>query len=266
MIDGRLEDVQRYWDRQPCNIKHGEAKLGTPEYYRQVSEKRYLAEPHILNFADFGVWDKKNVLEVGCGIGTDASEFARNGANYTGVELSGESLSIAAKRFELEGLEGRLGIANAETLESDLRSLGFDNHFDLIYSFGVLHHTPDIAKALNEIKSLADPETEIRVMVYAENSLKNALIGIDQEQPEAQSGCPIANTYTRHEITELFHESGLAITELVQDHIFQWQLEDYKRGRFTKLPWFESMPKPVYDALASVAGWHLLIKAKLIEI
>lgn len=257
-----LSEVMEFWDRQPCNLKHGRAPVGTQTYFNEVSRKRYRAEPHIRDFADFPAWSGKKVLEIGCGIGTDGAEFARNGAHYTAVELSRESLEIAASRFEVEGLRGRFGQANVERLDSELSHLEYDDNYDLIYSFGVLHHTPNLDKALRGIRSVSGPQTEIRIMVYAANSLKSALIQKGLAQPEAQEGCPVANTYSKGELVELFRESGLQITEISQDHIFQWELEEYKKGRFVKLPWFEAMPKSIYESFASVAGWHLLIKAR----
>lgn len=257
-----LSDVMEFWDRQPCNLNHGKSPVGSEAYFNEVSRKRYRAEPHIRDFADFPAWSGKKVLEIGCGIGTDGAEFARNGAHYTAVELSRESLEIAVTRFKIEGLTGRFGQANAEELESDLNHLHFHDSYDLIYSFGVLHHTPNLDEALRGIRSACGPQTEIRIMVYAANSLKNALVQKGLAQPEAQGGCPVANTYSKEELGELFRAAGLQITEISQDHIFQWELDEYKKGKFVKLPWFQDMPKSMYESFASVAGWHLLIKAK----
>ena len=71
--------------------------MGTIEYFNEVEIKKFRAEPHILKFTEFPQWKNKKVLEVGCGLGTVGINFALNGANYTGVELSSESLEIAKK-------------------------------------------------------------------------------------------------------------------------------------------------------------------------
>lgn len=261
-----IDSVREFWDRQPCNIKHGRAEVGTLEYFQQVSQKRYRAEPHIRKFADFPRWNGKRVLEIGCGIGTDAAEFSRLGALYTGVELSQESLNLAKERFQVEGLAGSFGQANAETIDNDLSLLGLDGDYDLIYSFGVLHHTPDFGRALRAIGRVADPETEIRIMVYAKHSLKNRLIGEGTEQPEAQTGCPIANTYSSEELHDEFEKAGLLITSIRQDHIFQWDLEKYKAGEFVKRPWFEVMPPELLQTLSSLVGWHYLVEARAVGV
>lgn len=87
--------------------------MGTAKYFQQVSSKRFFVEPHIRSFAQFETWSGKRVLEVGCGIGTDAAEFARAGADYTGIELSKASLELAQQRFSVEALTGTFIEANA---------------------------------------------------------------------------------------------------------------------------------------------------------
>ena len=117
------------------------------------------------------------MLEIGCGIGTDAVNFAKAGANYTGLELSGESLALAKKRFEMFGLTGDFILGNAEELQKVI-----NKKFDLVYSFGVLHHTPNLKNALQSIRKICHNQTVFKFMVYARNSYKNAMIqsGIDQ--------------------------------------------------------------------------------------
>ena len=94
-----IDDVENYWDDRPCNVRHGSAPVGTKEYFDQVEKRKFFIEPHILSFSEFERWKNKKVLEIGCGIGTAAVNFARHGAKYTGVELSKTSLDIAKKRF-----------------------------------------------------------------------------------------------------------------------------------------------------------------------
>ena len=80
-----------FWNLQPCNIKHSNKKVGTKEYFDEVEKKKYFVEPHIPIFAEFPRWKNKKVLEVGCGIGTDAKNFCEAGADYTGMDLSQKS-------------------------------------------------------------------------------------------------------------------------------------------------------------------------------
>src|ERR1700761_8353772 len=98
-------DVQSFWDRRPCNIRHSQKPRDTREYYEEVAARKYKVEPHIPAFADYAAWKGRKVLEIGCGIGTDARQFAQAGALYTGIDLSAESLAVARKGFDLFGLD-----------------------------------------------------------------------------------------------------------------------------------------------------------------
>ena len=254
-----LQEVQDFWNARPCNLRHSSAPVGTKQYFDEVEERKYFVEPHIPAFADFPNWAGKRVLEIGCGMGTDATNFARNGAIYTGVELSSESLKLAKQRFEVFNLPGKFIEGNAEEIDQLLKG----ETFDLIYSFGVLHHTPSLDNALKGIRTLMHPESVFKMMVYAENSWKSAMIAAGLDQPEAQYGCPIANSYTNHEITEILHESGFSILAIEQDHIFPYIVEAYKQFNYLRAPWFQSMPQEVFQALEKKLGWHMLITSQL---
>src|SRR5205807_8312800 len=89
-----------YYSR-PCNIRHSPKPVGTREYFDEVEQRKHFVEPHIPGFAQFDRWAGKSVLEVGCGIGTAAVNFARHGAAYLGVELSEDSLNISRQRFSI---------------------------------------------------------------------------------------------------------------------------------------------------------------------
>src|SRR5450432_2785481 len=99
-----VDAVRAYWNARPCNIRHSPRPAGTREYFDEVEARKYFVEPHIPKFADFERWRGKKVLEIGCGIGTDTVNFARHGASVTAVDLSPESLKIAAQRVALFGL------------------------------------------------------------------------------------------------------------------------------------------------------------------
>lgn len=252
-----IQEVKEFWDKRPCNIRHSNKQIGTKEYFDEVENKKFFVEPHILSFTDFPKWRDKSVLEIGCGIGTAAVNFAKNGANYTAVELSSESMMLTKKRFDLYNLNGEFYCENAENLSSIFQN----KKFDLIYSFGVIHHSPNPRKIIEEIKNVMHSDSVLKIMIYAKNSWKNIMIEAGLDQPEAQYGCPIAYTYTRDEARELLN--GFEICSIEQDHIFPYQVEQYKLGKYVKNQWFETMPEKMFKILEKKLGWHLLITAKL---
>ena len=252
-----IEEVKKFWNDRPCNIKHSSKELGTIEYFNEVEIKKFRAEPHILKFTEFPQWKNKKVLEVGCGLGTVGINFTLNSADYTGVELSKESLEIAKKRFEVYNQSGKFYLGNAEELSSFVPI----ETYDLIYSFGVIHHSPHPEKIISEIKKYMNENSVLKIMLYAKDSWKNYMIDAGLDQPEAQYGCPIANTYTKQDVVELLN--GYEVLSIEQDHIFPYQVEPYKKGKYIKQPWFDAMPIGMFETLEKNLGWHLLITAKL---
>lgn len=156
--------VRAFWNEHPCGSKFAREEIGTAQFFRAIEEHRYATEWHIPEMVDFPRWRGAAVLEVGCGMGTDGVQFARAGARYTGIDLTPRSIEIVRGRFALENLPGNLQVADAENLPFE------DNYFDLAYSHGVLHHTPDTARAINELHRVLKPGGRALVMLYHKNS------------------------------------------------------------------------------------------------
>ena len=173
--------------------------------------------------------------------------------------MSIESLNLAKKRFDVYNERGSFYLGNSEELSSFVPI----ETYDLIYSFGVIHHSPHPEKIISEIKNYMDTNSVLKIMLYASESWKNYMIEAGLDQPEAQYGCPIANTYTKEEVKTLL--DGFEVISIEQDHIFPYQIKPYKEGRFEKEPWFESMSDQMFNTLKKNLGWHLLITAKLKE-
>lgn len=158
------ERVRAFWQANPCGVKFADAEPGTRLFYERVEQHRYLTEWHIPEAADFQGARGMKVLEIGCGLGTDGAQFARAGADYTGVDLTEAAIELAERRFELFDLKGRFETADAENLQFA------DASFDIVYSHGVLHHTPDTERAVREIHRVLRPGGRAVVMLYHRDS------------------------------------------------------------------------------------------------
>ena len=249
-----IEAVERYWNARPCNVRHSQKPLGSREYFDEVEQRKHFVESHIPKFTQFERWEGKRVLEVGCGIGTAAVNFARFGADYTGIELSQASLDLTRQRFEVYGLNGRFILCDAERLSEHVET----EYFDLIYSFGVIHHSPNQRAVVEQIRKVIRKNGEFRCMLYAKNSWKDIMIEAGLDQPEAQRGCPIATTYTVEMVRDLFR--GLfEISSLHQAHIFPYVVEKYVNYEYELQPWFKAMPPEIFAALERRLGWHMLM-------
>lgn len=258
-----IADVKNYWNNRPCNIKHSDKEIGTKEYFDEVEKRKYFVEPHIPKFAEFEKWKGKKVLEIGCGIGTDAINFVRAGAIYTGIELSKESLEITKSRFKVfnYNYENNKIIKLLEMNAENLDNYFDENVFDLVYSFGVIHHSVCPNTIFKQIYRVLKPDGEMRIMLYATDSWKSKMIEIGLDQPEAQYGCPIAKTYTKEDIRMILLDNFKEIT-IAQDHIFPYKVEKYKNYEYEFEDWFEYMPRSMFRKLEKEMGWHLLITAK----
>jgi SAM-dependent methyltransferase len=156
--------VRSFWEEEPCGSSHAEAAEGTPDFFAEVERSRAELEPFIAKYADFEGATGSRTLEIGVGLGTDLVRFARAGARVTGVDLTEHSVRLVRRRLELDGLKGDVQVADAETLP-------FKNGaFDKVYSWGVLHHTPDSERAISEALRVLRPGGEACIMLYARRS------------------------------------------------------------------------------------------------
>ncbi len=264
-----LSEVRAFWDRRPCNIRHSPGRVGTREYYDEVEARKYFVEPHIPGFAQFEHWRGKKVLEIGCGIGTDAVNFARHGSDLTAVELSERSLEVSQRRLEVYGLTARLYCGNAEQLSTFVPV----EPYDLVYSFGVVHHTPHPERVLQEIQKYCKPETEIRLMVYSRWSWKTFWIILNygagafwraseliKRYSEAQTGCPVTWSYSSHDVRRLMKD--YRILEIRKDHIFPYRVQKYVKYEYEKEWYFRWMSDGLFRWLERRLGWHTLVTAR----
>ncbi len=254
-----IDQVCRYWDARPCNVRHGQAAVGTLEWSQQVTARKYLVEPHIPGFAQFARWRGKRVLEVGCGIGTDTLEFLRAGANVHAVDASMKSIRLAWQRCFAEKVGLYLDREDDVVFHPyDAEEFLPPGPFDLAYSFGVLHHTPRPDRVLKNIYDRLAPGGELRVMLYARHSLKFWF----GEQPEAQPDCPVVKLYTAWSARKLLQAAGFEVLGVRKTHLFPWRVKDYVTHRYVRRWPYRLMPPWLFHGLEQLAGHHLLVVAR----
>lgn len=160
------ESVKNYWNTAACGTEFIQQQKYTKEYFQAIEDFRYRIEPEIFAFAQFTRFSGKKILEVGTGAGTDFLQWVRAGTHAYGIDLTQESVDHVKQRLALYQLQA------AEIVVADAEHLPFnDNNFDLVYSWGVIHHSHDIAKCLSEIVRVTKPGGTIKIMIYNRYSL-----------------------------------------------------------------------------------------------
>lgn len=151
-----IQDVRAFWN----GSMNGTAGDDAPEHYAALDAQRYALQPEISRYAQFSRWRQKRVLEVGFGTGADLMRFARVGAEIVGIDLALTGAQVAQKRIEHEGSSARVLVANAEHLPFA------DGSFDLVYSWGAIHHSPDTPGAVSEIHRVLKPGGQMTIMIH----------------------------------------------------------------------------------------------------
>lgn len=283
------ERVRAFWQAHPCGTKFSDAEIGTPEFFERIEAHRYEKEWHIPTAADFTNTRGVRVLEIGCGMGTDGAQFAKAGANYTGIDLTDAAVELARKRFQVSDLKGEFRVADAERLDFP------DESFDLVYSHGVLHHTPDIEAAVCEVHRVLKPGGRAIVMLYHRGSY-NYRVGIRVLRRagagllKSESGIKLINLLTGEPIDSLREHAQLAkngnssaddflsqstdgagnplarvYSRREAEHVFRDFSKVELRAYFLNkrfIPLIGNLlPRSIESLLASRWGWHLWIYA-----
>jgi len=285
------ERAREFWQQHPCGTKFSDAEMGSREFFERVEAHRYEKEWHIRSAANFAGTRGLKVLEIGCGMGTDGAQFARAGADYTGIDLTDAAIELARKRFAVSGLSGNFRVSDAENLDFP------NDSFDLVYSHGVLHHTPDIAAAVREIHRVLKPGGRAVVMLYHRGSY-NYRIGIRVLRRagagllKSENGIRIVHRLTGEPIdslrehaaslrnangnfsnTELLNQStdgaGNPLARVYSRREARELFKDFRevevRAYFLNKRFIpvlgNLLPRSIESALASRWGWHLWIYA-----
>jgi len=278
-----VDDVRDFWDRRPCNVRHAQLPAWDApreewrEYSNAVTYRKYRVEPHIVPFVASWRLHGAHVLDLGCGIGTQALTMAAAGAFVDAVDISTKSLQIVNKRAWAHGTPPEnlaFRYDDMETLSETKRVLRGTNSlgYDMVWAFGTIHHTPRPESALQAAYDVLVPGGELRLMVYHKHAwkwlwamIKSGNFNLDEVVPkysEAQSGSPVTFAYTREEIVSLAKESGFVVERVWVDHIFPYRVGPYRRGQYKKTLYWQLTPPSAFRWLESKFGLHLMVKAR----
>jgi SAM-dependent methyltransferase len=188
----RKTEVRGFWGAASCGEVYAEGR-SAEEQLRRQAEVRYRLEPYIRGFARFEEGAGKDVLEIGVGMGADHLEWARTAPRrLVGVDLTSRAVAWTAQRLASQGLSSELREADAERLPFP------DNSFDIVYSWGVLHHSPDPAQAFREAHRVLRPGSTLRAMIYHRPSIVGLMLWVRYGLASGRPGRALSDIYASH--------------------------------------------------------------------
>jgi SAM-dependent methyltransferase len=185
-----IDEIQRYWNHRIHDLEMTDAEVGTKAFFDDLDEYRFDKLRYLPKVVDFSSYPGQQLLEIGCGIGTDLVRFARGGTRVTGVDLAATAIDLARKNFALNGLTPEeLRVGNGEQLP-------FANHsFDIVYAHGVIQYTANPAALIAESHRELRPGGTGIFMVYNRVSWLNALSKVMQV-PLEHEDAPVLKKYS----------------------------------------------------------------------
>ena len=242
-----VDTVRDFWQSHINNEYYTGAARASEEYFAEIEERRYRTHYHLPELFASLDGNGKKLLEIGCGIGVDSIQLAKRGYQVTAVDLTENALTVARQFAERRGVSIDFRLGNAEGLDFP------DASFDAVYSFGVLHHTPDIERSVAEVHRVLRPGGTAYVMLYHRDSLVNFVhwaLRLPYESPtDRKDHCPVVYTFSRGGARTLFRD--FASVEVHADYPFTYGFGPLT----TKLPLSARRP------LGRAVGWHLMITA-----
>jgi len=258
--------VRDFWNRQSCGEVYATGETLTAQLDAQALA-RYGLEPYIFEFARFDEGRGRDVLEIGVGMGADHLEWAKESPrSLAGVDLTPRAIELTRARLDAYGLSSTLECGDAEHLPFP------DNSFDLVYSWGVLHHSPDTPRAIAEAYRVLRPGGVARVMIYHRRSITGYLLwlrygmlagrGLDDVYARYLES-PGTKAYTIDEAKRMFAQfenvsvrSQLSFGDLLQGAV--GQRHDGTVLRIAKRLW----PRALIRRALSRHGLMLLVEAE----
>jgi ubiquinone/menaquinone biosynthesis C-methylase UbiE len=186
------QGVREFWNEASCGEALYMVGAETKEQFINQQNTRYELEPYIINFADFKGAKGKKVLEIGVGLGADHQKFAEHGADLFGIDLTDRAIKYTKERFKLFNLNSNLNVGDAENLT-------FSNgSFDRVYSWGVIHHSPNTQQAVAEIHRVLKGKGSARVMIYHKYSFVGYMLWVRYALLRLQPFTTLATIYSKY--------------------------------------------------------------------
>lgn len=264
------QEVAEFWDRASCGEVYGGGALSQREQYENQARARYQLEPYIASFARFSDARGRDVLEIGVGMGADHAEIAKaEPRSLHGIDLTPRAIEHTRARLEILGLDSSLQVGDAEHLPFEA------NSFDMVYSWGVLHHSPDTPQAVREVHRVLRPGGRARIMIYQTRSLVGYMLWLRYALLRGRPGRSLADIYANHlespgtkaysveEAREMF--SAFASVEMTTQLSFGDLLlgEVGQRHRGALLSAARALwPRPLIRSLLGGYGLYLLIEVR----
>ena len=161
----KIQDVEKFWDANVSNWKIAmHLPIPSKEFFNEVERYRFEKLNYLPKRVDYSAYNNQLVLDIGCGLATDLSRFAKGGATTTGIDISAKAIQLSKNNFSYRGLAGEFHKMDGEHLSFD------DNHFDFIYCHTVLHFTPNPLAMVKEIHRVLKPGGKALLMTINRNS------------------------------------------------------------------------------------------------
>jgi ubiquinone/menaquinone biosynthesis C-methylase UbiE len=219
LSEGITEQLKLYWQGQNIPQRwYSNKEPLTLQWFNEIAHKRYQHYyAYLREHAEFMDHSGEDILEIGVGLGTDLVEYAKGGARVYGMDLGEEQVNLARMNFELRGLE------YCALMAQDATDIQYpDACFDLVYSFGVLHHIPNTQKAVDEVHRILKEDGQAIIMLYArgwKHYIKRCFIqgllrgkyfklkswqAVYNDASEVNGGSPHTAVFTRRQVKKLF--------------------------------------------------------------
>lgn len=243
------QNVHDFWQRQTCGTDLTTEERYSQEYFQAIEEERYVRCSEIFSFAQFTRYHGKRVLEIGIGAATDFLQWARAGVRLSGIDLTEKAILHANQRLAMEGLEAEdIRVADCENLPYP------DASFDVVYSYGVLHHTPDTERAIHEALRVCSDGGKIKIMLYHRHSIvvaffwvKHALLKLRPWKSPAWCLYHFMESkgtkaYTKNEVEAILSRSDYSLSNINIQPVLTYYDD---MSRFNR----------VFGAISSLAAW-----------